>query len=302
MSLRLEMRKFMPTHWNRNTHIIVTDYNWAFKDKLKGQALVIYVQDLSAINNIINDIKEPTKINAIVYENPYTSLETEDIDPNWGNTPIIMKINRLGAFRNVSDKIELIKRLNITFIFTANNHQSAIDAQILASLGIHSGIALSAETTNWEELTDLMTYTFYGTMPHAAIEPFSTIEQYYCGTNYVSPLFAEFENPDRYIHVDAEGNLAFSREELKNKQYFDSGWDKLYNISAHPAITERKHRWQEMFIETHPCTFCPAYRICDGYFKELPDKSMCQKTMNELLEGIEFYKKNRCNQKESCQL
>lgn len=302
MSLRLEMRKFMPTHWNRNTHIIVTDYNLAFKDKLKGLALVIYVQDLSAINNIINDIKEPTKINAIVYENPYTSLETEDIDPNWGNTPIIMKINRLGAFRNVSDKIELIKRLNITFIFTANNHQSAIDAQILASLGIHSGIALSAETTIWEELTDLMTYTFYGTMPHASIEPFSTIEQYYCGTNYVSPLFAEFENPDRYIHIDAEGNLAFSREELKNKQYFDSGWDKLYNISAHPAIAERKHRWQEMFIETHPCTFCPAYRICGGYFKELPDKSMCQKTMNELLEGIEFYKKNRCNQKESCQL
>ena len=95
MNLRLEMRKFMPTHWNRNTHIIVTDYNWAFKDKLKGQALVIFVQDLSAINNIINDIKEPTKINAIVYENPYTSLETEDIDPNWGNTPIIIKINRL---------------------------------------------------------------------------------------------------------------------------------------------------------------------------------------------------------------
>ena len=88
MSLRLEMRKFMPTHWNRNTHIIVTDYNWAFKDKLKGQALVIYVQDLSAINNIINDIKEPTKINAIVYENPYTSLETEDIDPNWGKAAV----------------------------------------------------------------------------------------------------------------------------------------------------------------------------------------------------------------------
>ena len=53
--------------------------------------------------NIINDVKEPTKINAIVYENPYTSLETEDINPNWGNTPIIMKINRLGAFRNVCD-------------------------------------------------------------------------------------------------------------------------------------------------------------------------------------------------------
>lgn len=302
MSLKLETRKYMPVLLNNNTHIIVTDYNWDFYNRLKGKALVIYVQNLSEINNIINDIKEPTKINAIVYENPYTSLETEDIDPNWGNTPIIMKINRLGAFRNVSDKIELIKRLNITFIFTANNHQSIIDAQILSSLGIHSGITLPAETCNWDNLTNLITYTFYGIMPHSAIEPFATMEKYYCGTNYVSPLFAEFENPDRYIHVDAEGNLAFSREELKNKQYFDSGWDKLYNISAHPAIAERKHRWQEMFIETHPCTFCPAYRICGGYFKEQPNRTMCQKTMNELLEGIEFFKQKHYNKKELCQL
>lgn len=292
----------MPIRLNSNTHIFVTDYNWDFHNRLKGKALVIYVQYLSEINNIINSIKEPTKINAIVYENPYTSLETEDIDPNWGNTPIIMKINRLGAFRNVSDKIELIKRLNITIIFTANNHQSIIDAQILASLGIHSGITLPTETVDWDNLTNLITYTFYGTMPHAAIEPFATMEKYYCGTNYVAPSFAEFENPDRYIHIDAEGNLAFSRKELKNKHYFDSGWENLHNISAHPAIAERKHKWQEMFIETHSCTFCPAYRICGGYFNEQSDKSMCQKTMNELLEGIEFYKQKCYNKKESCQL
>ena len=96
--------------------------------------------------------------------------------------------------------------------------------------------------------------------------------------------------------------MAFSRSELKNKQYFDTGWDNLYNISAHPAIVERKHKWQEMFIETHQCTFCPAYRICGGYFKSLSDKSMCQKAMNELLEGVEFYKKNRSNHRETCQL
>jgi hypothetical protein len=129
----------------------------------------------------------------------------------------------------VSDKIELIKRLNITFIFTANNHQSIIDAQILSSLGIHSGITLPAETCNWDNLTNLITYTFYGIMPHSAIEPFATMEKYYCGTNYVSPLFAEFENPDRYIHVDAEGNLialvskgvlGSVEEDTTNKQLF----------------------------------------------------------------------------------
>lgn len=57
-----------------------------------------------------------------------------------------------------------------------------------------------------------------------------------------------------------------------------------------------------MFIEPHPCTFCPAYRICMGYFNVQREKGRCSEVMTELLGAIEFdKKKQQQNNKERCQ-
>ena len=50
-----------------------------------------------------------------------------------------------------------------------------------------------------------------------------------------------------------------------------------------------------MFIESHPCTFCPAFRVCMGYFAEQSDNGRCQVVMSELLDAIEFSKKKNQN-------
>ena len=246
-------------------------------------------------------LHETTKVHAFVYTDKYASLETIEINPDWGNTPIILYINRLGQFRNIHKKIALIKNMNIILIFTGQEEQATTDAQIAASLGIHTGIVLSPQAHLSDCVLDLMTYNFYNTMPHAEIEPFSTIGRYYDGESYVSPKLAEFINPLRYIYVDKDLHLAFSQKELDEGTFFDQGLEKLYEVSSHETIEKEACKWQEMFIEPHPCTFCPAFRICMGYFSEQRESGRCREVMNELLGAIEFNKKKQ-QKKEICQL
>ncbi len=297
------MHKFIPTHWNRNTHVLVAKYTWPIEEYLKGHAILVHVNCLEDIPNIMKHIYETTRIHGFVYTDRFASLETININPEWGNAPIILYINRLGQFRNVHEKIGILRNMNVVVIFTGSEQQATVDAQILSSLGIHSGISISPDSALGDNILDLITYNFYGTMPHGEIEPFSTLERYYDGESYVSPKIAQFENPLRYVYVDKDLHLAFSQEDLDNGNYFDQGLEKLYDVSSHEAIEKETCKWQEMFIEPHPCTFCPAFRICMGYFEKQREKGRCRQVMTELLDSIEFSKKkSQQNNRERCQL
>lgn len=296
------MHKFIPTHWNRNTHVLVTKYNWPIEEYLKGHAILVHINSLQDIPNILLHLHETTRVHGFIYKDKYASLETIDLNPEWGKTPIILYINRLGQFRNVYQKIGLLKSMNVMLIFTGPEQQATKDAQIAASLGIHSGIELNPESPLSDNVLDLLTYNFYGTFPHAQIEPFSTLERLYDGESYVNPNMAQFKNPLRYIYVDKNLNLAFSQEDLDNGKYFANGLESLYEVSSNEAISIETKKWQEMFVKPHPCTFCPAFRVCMGYFHKHQDKARCMEVMNELLEAIEYHKnKVQLNQEAGCQ-
>lgn len=297
------MHKFIPTHWNRNTHILVTRYTWPIEEYLKGHAIIVHINNLDDILNIKRHLHDTTRVHAFIYTDQFASLETIDINPEWGNIPIVLYLNRLGQLRNIHEKIAMIRNMNMMLIFTGSEQQTTTDAQIAASLGIHAGISLNSESALSDSVLDLLTYTFYGTCPHADIEPFSTIGRYYDGESYVNPAIAQFINPSRYIYVDKDLHLAFSQEALDNGDYFDQGMDKLYDISANQAIEKENNKWQQMFIEPHPCTFCAAFRICMGYFESQKDKGRCSLVMTELLEAIEHSKKKTSQtNRELCQL
>ncbi len=286
------MHKFIRSNNNPNTHVFVCEYNWPIEEQLKGRALVIKINNLDDILNIQGHLDESTKIDAFIYQDNFASLETIDVNPAWCNTPIILYINRLGQYRNVVQKIEVLKRLNVIVIFTSSEEHSCKDAQILSSLGIHSGIKLTPESELTDSLLDLVTYTFYGTMPHAPIEPFSTMERYYDGESYVSPRLAEFINPTRYIHIDKDMNMAFSEQDLKNGNILSDSYPHLKSDAFSSAVETYSYKWQEWFIESHKCTFCPAFRVCMGYFDQhnTCTNNRCREIMTELLDAIEFYK------------
>lgn len=288
------MEKYIPSK-HSNSLILVTKYNWPVEAFLKGHSVVLFIDNLDCIPNIMRHKSDTVNIHSFVYENDLASLETIEFNPDIHNVPLTLIINRLGKFSQVHHKIAVMRNMNISVFFTGDERIAARDAQILSSLGIHSGISLPKNASLGDSVMDLMTYNFYGTMPHAPIEPFSTLEYQYDGNRYVSPALAQFHDPTQFVFVDKEYHLAFSKEEMERGEYFDQGRDKLANLSEHEAVIAARTQWQEMFIQSHPCTFCPAFRVCMGYFSEQREKGRCQEVMNELLESIEFSKKKNQN-------
>lgn len=296
------MHKFIPSNRIGNTHIFVTKYNWAIEEHLKGKAILLHINHLNDIESILKHTDEVTKFVGFIYRNDYASLETIDINPNWGHTSVILYINRLGQYRNIYPKINLMKRLNVMVVFTSNEAQAARDAQILSSLGIHSGILIMPESQLSESVLDLMTYAFYGSWPHAEIEPFATICRYYDGESYVSPAFANFENPNRYIHINKEKKCAFTSAGLKDSNKFFEESEILDSNKLVDLVEKENRKWQNYFINSHPCTFCPAFRICLSYFDFKTNGCKCKEVMSELLEAIEFHKQIESQKRiERCQ-
>lgn len=298
------MHKFTPLIKNNSPRIIITKYNWPIEQYLRGHAVIIHLNSLNDIDCIQNNLDGSIKVDGYVYTNEFASLETLDLKPDWKDLPIILQINRLGKYRNIHEKIELLRSMNVIIFFTGNENRSTADAQIAASLGIHSGIILRDNATLDDPVLDLITYNFYSLMPHADIEPFSTMERYYDGENIVSPAIAYFNNPCRYIYLDSEHNYSLSENDFNKGKCIDAGLDKLLTIGENHAVEESINSWQQLFIDSHPCSYCPAFRICSGYFKVQFEKGRCKHVMKELLEAIEFQKKkkNQFNRIRQCQL
>lgn len=297
------MQRFIPSHKNRNTPVLVTKYNWPIEEYLKGQAIVVYVNHLNDMQSIKMHVDDSTTIHSFVYEDKYASFETLDLNQDLGNTPVVLCINRLGQFRDVHQKIGLIRQMNAIVIFSGSESTACTDAQILSSLGIHAGITLEPDSPLSDSILDLITYTFYSPMPHADIEPFSTMERYYDGESYVSPNLGKFINPNRYIHIGKGCQMAFSKEDLDNGNLIGDDLSLIRDEKRlDDLVFEKEHEWQKFFVENHPCTYCPAFRVCMGYFAAQREKGRCKEVMTELLDAIEFKKKLNNNKIERCQI
>ncbi|MGN0223373.1 MAG: hypothetical protein ACI4AM_05035 [Muribaculaceae bacterium] len=269
--------------------------------KLIKRNLVVEIDYLPDLAIIRRGFNQRNNVHRVVFRDEYASLETIELSPEWNGANLLLYINRLGQFRNVYHKVQLARELGITIIFTSTSAQACRDAQILSSLGVHTGIELKHDSVLTDEVLDLITYTFYSTAPHAPIEPFATLSQYYSGDNYVAPTLQWFVNPLQYLHINQDLQVAFSNYDLNNGIFLDSPLTELSQEQLTDAADKFNHRWQKMFYEPHHCTFCPAFRICQGFFckDDKPESDRCATVMSELLEAIEFHKKK--NQKNTPQ-
>lgn len=296
------MQRFTPTNKNRNTHVLVTKYNWPIEEYLKGFAIVVYVNHLDDMPSIKAHVDESTTIHGFVFEDKYASLETLDLNQDMGGTPVTLVVNRLGQFRNVFPKIGQLQKSNNLVVFSGSENVACTDVQILSSLGIHAGITLEPDAPLSDSVLDLITYTFYSTMRHADIEPFSMMEKFYDGERFVSPSLAKFVDPDRYVHIGKDCKMAFSEEDLENGNLIGEDLSILSDEKMDELVFEKEHEWQKLFVDSHPCTYCPAFRVCMGYFAVQSEKGRCKEVMKELLDAIEFKKSLNNNKTEKCQI
>ena len=214
-------------------------------------------------------------------------IEDIDVEDDWHGVPIALMAPSVGRFRNVAKKVDALRKLNLR-VYLPCEADNLAGARVLASLGIPVCIDFGT-APDWDGLTDLMTYALLGPVPHAPIDPFQTIADGYKQTargNNWGRVF--FDDPSRYLHLDAEGRIALSRRDLEAGDFVAGELSKLDSPEVKHAIEERTEAWRNLFAEDHFCARCEAWRICrarlcDG--KAAPDG--CDAFFHEMAEVIE---------------
>ncbi len=142
---------------------------------------------------------------------------------------------------------------NIDIYLRAESPDCNTDALILASLGVNTGIVFTPGSPLHEGHADLLTYLFYSLSPHADIEPWSSMARARAEGKYLTPRVS-LGTPEAGSSPDADG---------------------LY-------------RWQRIMVDGGGCAFCPAMRLCEGFFADRDDHSQCQALMTEAASCIDF--------------
>lgn len=289
---------------NDDQIVLVIDQNDELISRLKGYAFVVYISDLKDVMKVRCNVQQPSKIHCIVFDDPYSSLSSLELDSEWKGISLQIYISGIGDFCKVAQIIPLLRELDIRIFFHANSRQAIIDAQILSSLRINSGVVLSHKHNDWDELNDLIHYSIYSRMLHAPIEPFSYLCNNYNQNDSIDIKGAYFNSPDRYIHINYNEEISLYREDLLSGKYIAKGIDQLKNIHQNPLYIEDAIAWQNQFLKEDGCAYCPAWRICKGYFEQCDDKGKCREVFSELLEAVEFYQNSNKSEKISnlCQL
>ena len=198
----------------------------------------------------------------------------------WEGVPLVIYPAGLGAVRDLTGLLPVLKTLNIKFFLDGAMAQSYEAVQILSSLGIYSGIVIN-ENADWEKLTDLMYYALCDKVLHAPIEPFQYVYDMYRRNMLVDYGMVYFDNPEVFEMVSGDVFTTKGTKEAQSTQ-------ETEHVNSSPAHSST--HWQKFFYESTPCAACAAWRICLGKYAALKDKSKCAAFTTNLLQLIENLK------------
>ena len=264
---------------------LVCPHESALIDRLEGRSICVRVDATRDIAGAAADVRRRNTLSCVICESvPIEEIEIED---DWRGVPIALMALSVGRFRNVAKKLAALRALNLR-VYLPSEADNLAGARVLASLGIAVCIDFGA-APDWDALADLMTYALLGLMPHAPIDPFQTIADGYKqtarGDNWGRVFF---DDPSRYLHLDAEGRIALSPRDLRAGNFVACDLSKLDSPLVQHAIEERLDAWRNLFAEDHFCARCAAWRICRARFgdgKAAPDG--CDAFFHEMAEVIE---------------
>jgi hypothetical protein len=179
--------------------------------------------------------------------------------------------------------------MNARFFFPADTTENHTSCRILSSLGLATGLSFTAVEPNWDSLCDLMTYSIYGKMRHAPIEPFQFLISSYDPKERNSWDTVWFDDPEKALHISCDGNIALTRRHLLAGTFVSDQLGDIPDIAEIPAYQEHQESWREFFLKDYGCAFCPAWRVCLGRFEGVCSdaENGCRKFFMELLEAAE---------------
>lgn len=271
----------------RNFHI-VCDFDEDLIRRFQNKALVVKTRDLNLVQHIHWVISEHNKNHCI--EVDYRgALSAMPVEEEWKDIPMHIFVERFGVFRDLVPKLPVLRGLSARFFLNTDEKDFLTNTQILASLGVNTGIKFGKRPVNWEALNDLMHYDVYAKVPHASIQPFHYLVTEYQADQQTDFNTVYFDNPKKYVHVNAEGKVALSSNDLKDGNFILDNVDQLDQLENMKAYKDYLHRWQEFFFTPEGCSSCPAWRVCLGAFADqVGENPGCTRFFSDLMNAADF--------------
>jgi hypothetical protein len=284
---------------NSNLTRLICPHNAELFGRVSGRILAVREDDPARIAAAAADvISSGNQLLCIIHESK-TPLDRLAPREDWEGIPLALFVPELGKFQDLAKKIPLLRKLNLRVYLSANRDDNLTALRVLSSIGIPGCALLDDGVSNWEALSDLMTYALLGPAPHAPIEPFASIARHYDPRRYMEWGSACFDDPKRFRHLDDEGRVALSRRELRERVFIANDLDGMEKPGACPEYAERLDPRRRFFLEDAPCARCEAFRVCLGRFApEAENNGGCSAFFTELMEVAEQYQGRENRQEE----
>ena len=251
---------------------LVLPFDDALIARLSERVLAVRVTDPSDVLTVNERVKSSGNRLSLIILDAQVALGEVTFNESWAGINLAVFADRMGPFRDLARQLRLIRELGPSFYLPADEPENLTSFRIMSSVNLRCGALFSGRgPIDWEKLADLMTYALVGTVPHGPIEPFSTIAGHYRRAEWIEwgPIF--FDDPAHFLHVDPDGRIAFSRRELLQGEFIEEDIGRLDDAVVSPAYRDRVDHHKRLFLEFHPCSRCPGWRVCLGKFSQNGD-------------------------------
>jgi len=270
------------------SEFLVCPFTETILSAISGRSVVFRVENIEDLRGIRPHANEYSiHIHCIVFTTPtLTAFPLDTID---SDLPIALHASCLGSFPSLLRMLPALRHSNLRVYLPMTHADRFSELRILSSLGIHTAGVFCSDTEDWERVTDLMTYALLGRAPHAPIFPFQYLATRYHPQTRRNWTAVYFDDPATYVHVDAEGHLAFQLEEMKREQFLDLDFSRSGDLTQHPDFLVWQERWKSHFLQNDLCSRCPGWRACSGLFASQCDDGGCRSFFSEFLDCVEQY-------------
>jgi hypothetical protein len=271
-------------------HFIVCQFDERLMQRLNKKRIALVTNGFEEVHHIcesFNDNGNSLHCLVIHHKGSVVSIPFHE---NWKNVPMAIFANELGPFKEIMAKLPMLREMNIRIFLSSDNKANFTSLHILASLGVDCGLSFGNNDVDWEALNDLMTYAIYSKVKHASVEPFLYAAKNYTPERLTDFSTVYFENPQHYLHIDKDENIALTSNDLKSGKFIAKGVEALDHIHENPLYKDAENAWQEFFLSENPCAYCQAWRICIGKFSKSFEKNPgCRQFFTDLMDAADFY-------------
>lgn len=203
--------------------------------------------------------------------------------------PIALQVPALGPLTEFFRMLPGLRQLNLRIYMPPTAEGNLTSLRILSSLGFETAVLFEGGEPDWDGLSDLMIYSFFGSVPHAPIAPFGYLLDHFdqAGRNEFGAVY--FDDPRSFLHVDEQGRVALSGVDLRRGHFLSDSIEELGDdIENSEPYNSRLQDWREHFLAFDQCSTCPGWRVCSGWFARYrPPDDSCREFCSEFLDNLE---------------